>query len=59
MTELDWAALLRTAATRGLFPPKVWQLSLAEWRALAGGGRDSAPDRAVLDALRHQFPDRR
>ncbi|MGJ3231312.1 MAG: phage tail assembly chaperone [Oceanicaulis sp.] len=48
-----WRSWFAAAVTRfGLSPADFWALTLAEWRALAGGGAGSAPmRRAELDAL--------
>lgn len=52
-----WKTRLRLAARLGIAPRDFWRLSVAEWRALTES--DAAPmDRATLDDLTKQFPDR-
>lgn len=52
-----WAEWLRAGALAfGLKPAEFWRLSLAEWRALAGGG--GAPSARELAALMRRHPDR-
>ena len=50
-----WPAMLRTAVRVGVSPPVFWQLSLREWRWLAGG--EEAPTLSGLKALMAAFPD--
>jgi len=52
-----WGVWLKAAFSFGLAPEAFWRLSVKEWRALTCP--NAAPfDRAALDALAAQFPDR-
>ncbi|WP_300543491.1 phage tail assembly chaperone [Maricaulis sp.] len=53
---MNWPAALRAAARLGIAPEAFWRLSLAEWRALAGGDA-SVLSRRDLDRLLKHFPD--
>jgi uncharacterized phage protein (TIGR02216 family) len=56
---IDWTGLLRACALLGVAPHKAWQLSLVEWRALAGCSGSSAPlQRSTLEDLIQRFPDK-
>lgn len=58
MSRPDWLAALRLAARLGIAPREFWQLSLIEWRALAGG-RDAEPlSRRALQILMADYPDK-
>jgi len=52
----QWAGLLRAASALGVTPESFWRLSLAEWRALAGGEAGGL-DRAAFTALAALYPD--
>lgn len=56
---IDWTGLLRACALLGVAPHNAWQLSLVEWRALAGCSGSSAPlQRSTLEDLIQRFPDK-
>lgn len=56
--KAGWAAALAAAARLGIAPAAFWRLSVAEWRALAGGSA-GAPTRAAFEALMCAHPDRK
>lgn len=53
----QWAGWLRLAVRMGLDPRAFWALSVAEWRALAGGAGDAPPGRDDLARLMATHPD--
>jgi hypothetical protein len=55
MSILPWPTMLHSAATVGLRPAHFWQVSVVEWRALAG--INLSLTKQDLHALQHAFPD--
>ncbi|GIU67614.1 phage tail assembly chaperone [Candidatus Phycosocius spiralis] len=55
MNILPWHDMLGSAAAMGLRPAQFWEVSVAEWRALAG--INPAMTKQDLHALQHAFPD--
>jgi uncharacterized phage protein (TIGR02216 family) len=51
-----WPALLRAALRMGIAPEAFWRLSLAEWRALTGGGGEVL-GRGGFEELARRYPD--
>lgn len=43
----------------GLSPREFWRMSVTEWRAALGQGREGALTRSELDALVKEHPDAR
>lgn len=52
-----WQVRLQAALAAGISPAAFWQLSVAEWRALAAGAADARLDRPGFAALAARFPD--
>ncbi len=52
-----WQSRLAGALAAGIQPAAFWQLSVAEWRALAAIAVDARLDRPGLAALAARFPD--
>ena len=56
MSILPWPAMLHSAAAMGLRPTHFWEVSVAEWRALAG--INPSLTKQDLYALQNAFPDK-
>ena len=54
---LPWAEMWRAALHAGVSPQAFWQLSVREWRWLAGP-YGAGLDRSGLRSLMQAFPDR-
>lgn len=52
-----WQDRLQAALAAGIAPAAFWQLSVAEWRALAASATDLRLDRSGFTALAARFPD--
>ncbi len=55
MSILPWPTMLNSATALGLRPAHFWEVSVAEWRALAG--INPSLTKQDLHALQHAFPD--
>ena len=53
---LPWGAMWRAALRAGVGPGEFWQLSVREWRWLAGAG-EGGMSGARLEGLMRDFPD--
>ena len=54
----SWPIRLRHAVRLGIAPEAFWRLSWREWAALTATPALTALDRAGLDDLMRQFPDK-
>jgi uncharacterized phage protein (TIGR02216 family) len=55
---LPWGEMMRAALSAGVAPDAFWQLSLREWRWLAGGVGGDALGAEALEHLMTDYPDK-